>query len=95
MTSMKKILAVVSMVLMMTAAVFAEGHKRQKIVVCLTDTASLASITSDFRSGKTVIKEPTMSKGDIPEGWHVVQMFVDTNSSSTAVVRIYLVLEEN
>lgn len=93
MTSMKKILAVLLMVLMMTAAVFAEGHKRQKIVVCMANLNTLATVTRDFKSGKAVIKEPKMPEGDIPEGWHVVQMYVDADMS--AVKYFYLVLEEN
>lgn len=93
MTSMKKILAAVLMVLMMTAAVFAEGHKRQKIVVCTANFDTLAKVTRDFKSGKAVIEEPKMPKGDIPEGWHVVQMYID--DSSAAIKYIYLVIEEN
>lgn len=93
MTSMKKIIAVLLMGLMIGCAVFAEGHKRQKIVVCTANLDALATVTRDLKSGKTAIKEPKMSKGDIPEGWHVVQMYVDT--SSKAVACIYLVIEEN
>lgn len=90
---MKRIFVVVLMVLMMAAAAFAEGHKRQKIVVCMTNLDKLAKVTRDFRNDKAIIKEPKMPEGDIPEGWHVVQMYID--SSSAAVKYIYLVLEEN
>lgn len=90
---MKRIFAAVLMVLMMAAAAFAEGHKRQKIVVCMANLDTLAKVTRDFRSGKAVIKEPKMPEGDIPEGWHVVQMYVDADMA--AVKYIYLVLEEN
>lgn len=93
MTSMKRIFAVVLMVLMMAAAAFAEGHKRQKIVVCTANLDMLAKVTRDFRNDKAIIKEPKMPQGDIPEGWHVVQMYVDTDSKVVAC--IYLVLEEN
>lgn len=93
MTSMKRIFAVVLMVLMLAAAAFAEGHKRQKIVVCMTNLDKLAKVTRDLKSGKAVIKEPKIPEGDIPEGWHVVQMHID--DSSAAVKYIYLVIEEN
>lgn len=93
MTSMKRIFAVVLMVLMMAVAAFAEGHKRQKIIVCHVNLDTLATVTYDVRSGKTVLKEPKMPRGDIPEGWHVVQMYVD--KSSTVVACIFLVIEEN
>lgn len=93
MTSMKRILVVLLMVLMMTAAVFAEGHKRQKIVVSMTGLDYLAKVSWDLKSGKSVIKEPKSPRGgDIPEGWHVVQMYVNDD---TTVLYIYLVLEEN
>ncbi len=93
MTSMKKIIAVLLMGHMVGCAIFAEGHKQQKIVVCTAALDNLATVTRDLKSGKTVIKESKMPKGDIPEGWHVVQMYVDT--SSAAVKYIYLVIEEN
>lgn len=93
MTSMKKIIAVLVMTLMVGCAIFAESHKRQKIVVCMANLNTLATITRDLRSGKTVIKEPKMPEGDIPEGWHVVQMYVDADMA--AVKYIYLVIEEN
>lgn len=90
---MKRIFAVVLMVLMMAAAAFAEGHKRQKIVVCTANFDTLAKVTRDFKSGKAVIKEPKIPEGDIPEGWHVVQMHVEDVSALTKW--IYLVIEEN
>lgn len=93
MTSMKRILAVVLMVLMMAAAAFAEGHKRQKIVLCIVRSETLTTVTRDVRSGKAVFKEPKMPDGDIPEGWHVVQMYVEAVGTSSKYV--YLVLEEN
>lgn len=93
MKSMKRIFAAVLMVLMMAAAAFAEGHKRQKIVMCMVSSNTLATVTRDFKSGKAVIKEPKVPEGDIPEGWHVVQMYVEDVSANTK--RIYLVLEEN
>lgn len=93
MTSMKRILAVVLMVLMMAAAAFSEGHKRQKIVLCIVRSETLTTVTRDVRSGKAVFKEPKMPDGDIPEGWHVVQMYVEAVGTSSKYV--YLVLEEN
>lgn len=93
MTSMKKIIAVLVMTLMVGCAIFAEGHKRQKIVICSVSSNTLATVTRDVKSGKAVIKEPKMPEGDIPEGWHVVQMYVEDISANTK--RIYLILEEN
>lgn len=93
MTSMKKIIAVLAMTLMVGCAIFAEGHKRQKIVLCIVRSETLTTVTRDVRSGKAVFKEPKMPDGDIPEGWHVVQMYVEAVGTSSKYV--YLVIEEN
>lgn len=59
----------------------------------MTGLDYLAKVTTDLKSGKSVIKEPKMPRGgDIPEGWHVVQMYINDDSVQ---LYIYLVLEEN
>lgn len=90
---MKRIFAVVLMILMLAAAAFAEGHKRQKIVLYIVRSETLTTVAKDFKSGKTVFKEPKIPEGDIPEGWHVVQMYVEAVGTSSKYM--YLVIEEN
>ena len=90
MTSMKKLVMVLVMALMLAASVFAEAHKKQKVVMAIADNFSIPLVS--VSGGKATIKEPKTSKVDIPDGWHVVHMFVTQGSAQTF---FYFVLEEN
>ena len=90
MTSMKKLVMVLVMALMLAASVFAEAHKKQKVVMAIADNFSVATVS--VAGEKATIKEPKTPKVVIPDGWHVVQMFVEHGTSQTF---FYFVIEEN
>ena len=91
MTSMKRIFVVVLMVLMMAAAAFAEAHKKQKVVTLTTSIAALTRL--EMQGDKGTFREPKLLHGVIPDGWHVVSMWVEVVSPAQTI--IYFVLEEN
>lgn len=82
MTSMKKLIAVLLMVLVIGCAVFAEAHKKQ-IIVTYTMSTSEKSFSE--------IKKATV----IPEGWHVVQIVCIPSQKSYVHADFLIVLEEN
>ncbi|MBP5520249.1 MAG: hypothetical protein J6X84_06700 [Treponema sp.] len=54
MTSMKKLVMVLVMALMLAASVFAEAHKKQKVVMAIADNFSVATVS--VAGGKSTIK---------------------------------------
>lgn len=90
---MKKILAAVLMVLMMTAAVFAEAHKKQKVVWCKGGAMSMDMLS--VAGGKASIKDAKMPGVVIPDGWHVEHIEVMPANIAGGDYTIILVLEEN
>lgn len=77
---MKKIIAILLMVMFIGCAVFAEAHKKQ-VIVKYTMSTSERSFSE--------IKKATV----IPEGWHVVQIVCIP--SQKTYTDFLIVLEEN
>lgn len=92
MTSMKKIIAVLLMGLMIGCVVFAEAHKKQIVVTC--EAGPIGTPTIQCIGGKAVVNMPKNPSVAIPDGWHVVCMWVEP-STKAASVKYYFVLEEN
>ena len=89
---MKRICAVILMVLMMTTAVFAEAHKKQKVVWCKGGPMYTDMLT--ISGGKAVIKDAKMPGVVIPDGWHVEHIWVIPSNIAPEYTIIF-VLEEN
>ena len=90
MTSMKKMMAVMLMVVVMVSAIFAEAHKKQKIVWM---SASLSNISNVSVIGdKATIRDPKTVGVAVPDGWHVVHMWVEDVATQKYFI---LVIEEN
>ena len=76
--------------LMIGCAVFAEAHKKQKIVWM---SASLSNIPSISVIGdKATIRDPKTVGVAVPDGWHVVHMWVEDVATQKYFI---LVIEEN
>ena len=84
---MKKVVMAILLAFMVMVSAFAEAHKNQKVVVIMTNPANLTKISSGS------LKEPKLQHGNIPDGWHVVSMYVQVVSPGQT--DIYFVLEEN
>lgn len=93
MTSMKKFIAILVMTLMVGCAMFAEAHKKQKVVWCRGTTVSMDMLT--VVGGKAVIKNAKMPGVIIPDGWHVEHIEVIPSSIAGGDYTFILVLEEN
>ena len=89
---MKKILVIMLMVMMVAAVASAEAHKKQIVVTC--EAGPIGTPTIICAGGKAILNMPKSPSVAIPDGWHVVHMWVEP-STKAASVKYYFVLEEN
>jgi hypothetical protein len=83
---MKKIIAILLMVMIVGCVAFAEAHKKQIIVEYTLGLNELMLSKGSFLGD---VKKATT----IPAGWHVVQIVCISNERS--LTKFLLVLEEN
>lgn len=93
MTSMKKFIAILAMTLMVGCAMFAEAHKKQKVVWCSGGVMSMDRLS--VAGGKASIKDAKVPGVVIPDGWHVEHIEVMPANIAGGDYTIILVLEEN